>query len=325
MLYTVTLNPSIDRTLLLDGNLIVGDLNRGTLSRLCAGGKGINCAEAAACFGGSAAAYTVIGKENIEEFEKSTKGLSCEIRAEMKSGATRTCVKIYSKNKTLTECNEKGSKLSGNEMRAFIARLLSDMQSEGKPAFLLLSGSVPAGAESGIYGDLIALLQKLGVAIMLDCDGEALKKGLQNKPYLVKPNLSELEALTGQKYATLADIAAAAKELAVANETRVLVTVGGDGMIYADAERCLQVQVPYVPVANTVGAGDTVLGVLATCLEKGLAMEQALQLAAAAACAKVTVEPGEFPTQKDALPYLDRVQVTEMNNACRMDDGSDEK
>ena len=309
MLYTVTLNPTIDRSLSLYGNLIPGDLNRATLSGVCAGGKGINCARAASGMGGKAIAYTLIGKDNVEEFEKSTNMLSLEIRAEMKSGVTRTCIKMHNLNGMVTECNESGSKISANEMRNLMTRLLSDMKEEGKPTFLLLCGSVPAGTESSVYADMIALFNKLGVLVMLDCEGEALKKGIASSPYLVKPNLSELEGLVGKNLSSIEEIAAAAKELSLSHNTKVLVTIGGDGMIYADKENVIKVMVPDLKVSTTVGAGDTVLGVLAVCLERGLDIEKSLQLAAAAACAKVTALPGQFPIKKEVISYLDKIET----------------
>ncbi|MBE6637876.1 MAG: 1-phosphofructokinase family hexose kinase [Ruminococcaceae bacterium] len=309
MIYTVTLNPTIDRTLVLDGNLILGDVNRGNLTKVAAGGKGINCAQAACGMGSEAVAYCFIGKDNIEEFEKSTVGLNCDIRAEYKKGLTRTCLKVYANNGLTTEFNEYGSRLSAEEMKPFIARLIMDIQKEGKPEFIVLSGSVPPGVESGIYAGMIALFKKLGIPTMLDCDGETLRRGIESSPYLVKPNLSEFEAYCGGALQSIPEIIKNAKEVAQKYDTRLLVTIGGDGMIYADKEVCYRVTVPEVNCSTTVGAGDTVFGVLAAALSKGLSMEKSLQLAGAAACAKVVGQPGAFPVQSDVLPYLPKVSV----------------
>lgn len=312
MLYTVTLNPTIDRTILLDGNLTLGDVNRGNMYRVVAGGKGINCAEAAKGIGISAAAYTIIGKDNIEEFEKATKGLSAEIRAELKNGFTRTCIKVKGQNGLTTEINEKGCRISADEMRALISRILTDMKNEGKPSFVLLCGSVPPEVENGVYAGMIALIQKLGVPVMVDCDGSALKNALGAKPFLIKPNLSEFEALMGKTYENIIEMAKDAKKICLENNTAVLLTIGGDGMIYADQNNVYMVSVPTLPVSTTVGAGDTVLGVFAAALERHLPTDKALQLAAAAACAKVVGNPGDFPGQNQALPYLSQVSVTEL-------------
>ena len=319
MLYTVTLNPTIDRSLSLQGNLIPGDLNRATLSGVCAGGKGINCARAASGMGGKAVAYTLIGKDNVEEFEKSTQSLSLEIRAEMKSGVTRTCIKMHNSNGMVTECNESGSKISANEMRNLMSRLLSDMKEEGKPAFLLLCGSVPAGTENSVYADMIALFNKLGILVMLDCEGETLKKGIESSPYLVKPNLSELEGLVEKNLSSVEEIANTVKELSDRYNTKILVTIGADGMIYADKDRVLKVTVPDLKVSTTVGAGDTVLGVLAASLERGLDIEKSLQLAAAASCAKVTALPGQFPSKKEVMSYLDKIEVEDISKKSETD------
>lgn len=315
MIYTVTLNPTIDRSLSLSFNLIPGGLNRAMLQKVSAGGKGINCAEAASAMGVATAAYTVIGKDNIEEFEKSTVDLSSEVRAEMKNGITRTCIKLYNPGGMVTECNEYGSKLTESDMRALMTRILTDMRGEGNPSFLLLSGSIPPGVESGVYADMVALFKKLGVKVMLDCDGLALKKGIAASPYLVKPNLSELEELLEKPLPKLDDIVLAAKDLSLSYNTKVLVTLGGDGMVYADSEngKLLHVMVPDLAASTTVGAGDTVLGVFAACLEKGLEIEKSLQLAAAAACAKVKGAPGQFPNRKEAIPYLPQIFVEEIS------------
>ena len=314
MIYTVTLNPAIDRTLLLDGNLIPGDVNRATLKKVSAGGKGINCAEAAGSMGIPTAAYCIVGSDNVNEFQESTKGLSTHIRMLKRPGLTRTCIKMYGKNNLTTECNEKGDRISSKEMNNFLSMLMQDIQNEGKPEFILLSGSIPPGAESGLYADMAALFHRFGIRVMLDCDGEALEKGICAGVFLVKPNLSEFEAFCRRPLSTIEEIVEAAENAAKQYHTRILVTIGAQGMIYCDETSCYQVTVPSLTCKTTVGAGDTVLGVLAGGLARGLTMDKALQLAAAAACAKVTAEPGLFPRQSDVTPFLSQIEVVSLKS-----------
>ncbi len=310
MIYTVTLNPTIDRTLKLDSILSVGNMNRGELENVVGGGKGLNCAEAATLMGADAAAYCILGKDNAAEFERCVEHLACKIRPYFKNGYTRTCLKVFDTNGTMTELNEKGSKLTGTEMKGFLEMLVSDIQKGGKPDFVLLSGSIPQGADDGLYAAMIALLSRLGISVMLDCDGEALKKGIAASPFLVKPNLPEFEAFVGYEFEDLSEIAQKASEVAKQYKTKVLVTLGADGMIYSDGETILRVTTPETEASAPVGAGDTVLGVLAAALSKGLPMDKALLLSGACACAKVNMTPGSFPRQMDAAKYLTDVYVT---------------
>ena len=310
MLYTITLNPALDRSLQLDGVLSVGNMNRANLKNVVAGGKGLNCAEAAAVMGADVASYCVVGKENAIEFERAASAYTCKIRPCYKKGQTRTCLKVFDTDGTMTEINEKGTRMSGEELKDFLERLVSDIKIEGKPKFVLLSGSTPSGTEDGLYAAMIALFGKMGVPVMLDCDGESLKKGIAACPFLVKPNLAEFEAFMGYEFEDMAEIAETARVLAQKYRTRILVTMGADGMLYSDGEEILRVSIPSLPATAPVGAGDTVLGVLACGLSKGLSIEQALVLAAAASCAKVMMTPGAFPYQKDAAKYMSEITVT---------------
>lgn len=82
-----------------------------------------------------------------------------------------------------------------------------------------------------------------------------------------------------------------------------IVTLGGKGLLAVWPDR--ELFVPAWPVAaiDTIGAGDCFCGALAALLDEGLALEQALSKASAAA-ALCTLKPGALP----AMPARDDVE-----------------
>jgi len=85
---------------------------------------------------------------------------------------------------------------------------------------------------------------------------------------------------------------------AAASGRRLVVTLGGEGVVAIDAGAVIRVPAMKVTPVDTVGAGDTFCGYLAAGLEKGLGFEEALARAATAgslACLKPGAQPS-IPT-----------------------------
>jgi type 1 glutamine amidotransferase len=116
----------------------------------------------------------------------------------------------------------------------------------------------------------------------VDCEGEKLRKALSAGVYLVKPNLGELEAITGKQYINKAQMIEGAKKLIAMGSKYVLLSLGQSGAILTDGTNHLYCRSANVAVNSTVGAGDSMIAAASLMIEEGKCMEEVLRAAVAA-------------------------------------------
>ena len=150
---------------------------------------------------------------------------------------------------------------------------------------MVFGGSVAPGLKDDIYFKLIETSLKHGCRCILDAEGDLLKKGIEAKPFMIKPNLFELKTLTGKELGSTEEIKAAAQEIIKSGVQIVLISLGGDGAMIVTKDEAWFAQGMKVTVKNTVGAGDTMVsGAVKGLLGGGDACEVLRQAAAAATC-----------------------------------------
>lgn len=121
---------------------------------------------------------------------------------------------------------------------------------------------------------------------------------------VLTPNEGELQALAG-----CAETAQAAQRLLERGVGAVVVTLGARGCcLYRPGQAPLSILGHAVPVADTIGAGDTFTGALAAALARGEDWEAALRLANAAAALSTQARGavGAMPTRDAAMAWLAR-------------------
>ncbi len=305
MIATVTLNPAIDKTYTASG-LIMGQVNRMKTVRNLAGGKGINVTKILRQYGYPVTALGFSGGYTgsfIENYLKEIKAVSAFTRVHEE---TRSSINVIAEDGYITEILEPGPEITKQEKERFLADYklaLADCR------LVVLSGSVPRGLTEDIYETLIRLAGKQDKRVILDTSGEYLVNGVKGNPFMIKPNLRELEYLTGQKIAGTADVASAAKELAARGIAHVMVSLGEKGLIYASADfnEVLYASSPDVRMKNTIGCGDSVTASFCMSCLKQEDAELTLRKAVAisAACA-TTFEIGIIPMDlaEELLPEV---------------------
>jgi tagatose 6-phosphate kinase len=222
--------------------------------------------------------------------------------------------------------HEAGPAVSAAEFAAFLARYQAMLA--GADA-VVLSGSLPPGLPDGTYATLVEAARAAGVPAVLDTHGEALRLGAAAGPAIVKPNLSELEALAGRSLlaeagaglaadaglaprADLAAVADAARELCTAGAEAVVVTLGPDGLLAVTADGGWRARPPAAVAGNATGAGDAVAAALAHGLVLGRPWDERLRHAAALGAATAAAPvAGEFRGE-DYLGTLGAVTVEQV-------------
>lgn len=278
MIFTVTCNPALDCTVRL-GDLRQGSINFTDGCVLSPGGKGINVSRVLAALGEETKAYAFAAGSNGKLLEEAL--MQADVLPYflyLPQGQTRINVKLYGTQET--QLNAPGPAVSA----ADVERLLADLEVLCWPKekhILCLCGSLPPGMGADSYARMLAATKECARAIV-DTSGEALLRALAERPWLVKPNREELEALAGRALPTLPEVITAAEALMDKGAQNVLVSLGGEGALLCaeDGGRLYQ-PAPTGTVIGTVGAGDSTVAGFAAGWQRYGDMAQALRLGVA--------------------------------------------
>lgn len=307
MIYTVTLNPALDKTAVVAG-FAVDEVNRIVDLRQDPGGKGINVSKVVTELGGSTRALALLGGPTGRKIEAMLADAGIDVWAFEAGGETRTNLKIVDPElDTHTDVNEPGPEASPETLAAMLDSLVRELSAGD---VVVLSGSLPKGAPADTYATWCRACAEAGAKVFLDADGEPLAHGLDALPYLVKPNEVELGRICGRPLDDEEDILDEARALVSRGVGRVVVSMGGAGSILVDGSRALVARSPRVPVGSTVGAGDSVVAALALAEERGLGLEDAIRLAMATGAANVMQSGTQAAPRTVVDGLLDRVTVT---------------
>jgi 1-phosphofructokinase len=284
MITTVTLNPAVDKTIEID-NFSVGNVNRISSSRLDAGGKGINVSKVIQSLGGESRAVGILAGKNGEFISEYLDSIKIDNDFVFIDGETRINTKVVDKIKhTNTDINEIGPLVSAENLDKVCSKFYETAQ---KDSILILSGSIPKNVDKSIYKMWIEKAKLKGLKTILDADGELFKQGIEAGPYLVKPNINELEGLFNKKIDTTEEAIKAAKELLNYGIEIVVVSLGADGALFVKKDLVILASGITVEVKSTVGAGDSMVAALALSMDKGYDFEKAVKLSVACGTASV--------------------------------------
>jgi tagatose 6-phosphate kinase len=312
VILVVALNPALDVTHHVPGIDWTG-VNRPTVVRARAGGKGLNVARTLQAIGAEVAVMGFAGGVTGGELESALAGLGVPTAFTRISGHTRrTFAVVDSVRGGAALFNEPGPRVEPDEywqLRGAYERALA-----GSTA-VVLSGSLPQGLSPDTYAELGAMAAAAGVPTVLDAHGEALIRGAAARPAIVKPNLAELQVITGRSLSTArgadaAAVALAARELRAAGPRAVVVTLGADGLWATTDDGSWQALPPGDVTGNPTGAGDAVTAALAHGLVLGRPWDERLRHAVALGTASAAAPvAGEF-SHADYAEALAGVRVS---------------
>ena len=308
-IYTVTLNPALDKTVRVP-NFAVDQVNRITWLRQDAGGKGINVSKVIAKLGGESTAIAVLAGQTGQWIANALDENNIKVHAITVPGETRTNLKVVdTEGGTNTDINEPGPEVTDSVLDQALVDVVSKTSASD---IVVLSGSLPRGVSIDTYGRWTHALRNAGLKVYLDADGAALSAGLEQKPYFTKPNDHELSAMLGRELVDVNAIATAASEIVAGGIDTVCVSMGGNGAVYATANEVWYAGPVKVKVGSTVGAGDSVVAAFAFADAQGLSTEDALRLAMATGAANV-MESGTQAADRSVVDSLiEKVQLTRL-------------
>ena len=306
MITTICLNPALDRTVTVD-SLVPGQVNRIRTSRTDVGGKGVNVAVVCRRLGLDA---RVIGCAGVDGYAKlrakaNAENIGCDFHTV--EGSIRVHTKVVPLDgRGVTELNEPGPTLTAEDLDVFFEMALD---AAADSDYVVLTGSLPPGCPAYTYRELIRLLK---VPCILDVGGEALRLGVEAKPFLIKPNHHELAATVGCELHTMEDIRAAAQSFVDGGIRHVVASLGKVGALYVGEEGCFYAPEIPVEVKSTVGAGDALVGGLLYGLVTGGSMREGFRAGAAAGTASVMTEGTQLIIPDDFMRLIQQVQIQEL-------------
>ncbi len=307
MITGVCLNPSFDKTVEVDA-LALGEVNRIRSVRVDMGGKGVNVAVVARRLGLDALCIGCMGEQGAQHFIRLMDAEGLPHRFLTVPGAVRTNLKVVSRDgKGVTELNEPGAPLSGKAMEDFFALAKEEA---ARSEYVVLTGSLPPGCPDDTYGELIRAMG--GTRCILDAGGPVLRLGAEAGPFLLKPNLAELEQALDAQLRTLRAIRDAALIFLRKGASHVVVSMGAMGAMYVSEARTLYAPALRVEARSTVGAGDAMVGGMLLGLQKSGDMAQAFRYGIAAGAASVMTEGTQLIHPEDFERLVSQVKVQEV-------------
>ncbi|CCZ91123.1 1-phosphofructokinase [Clostridium sp. CAG:167] len=254
MIYTVTLNPSLDYVVDVD-DFELGRTNRAVSERLYAGGKGINVSFVLKNLGFESTALGFSAGFTGEEIKKQIqeRGIT-ENLITVLNGQSRINIKLRGQQET--EINGMGPDIE----KEHIQQLLKKLSVLSPGDYLILAGSVPMKINDTIYYDILKTLDKKGIKAVVDTTGDLLLNVLKYHPFLIKPNIHELSELFSTEIKTKEEVVQYGLKLQDMGAQNVIVSMAGDGAVFiCENGEIYKSEAPKGVVKNSVGAGDSMV------------------------------------------------------------------
>ena len=282
---TFTPNPALDLSTAVD-RLVGSHKLRCAAPEVHPGGGGINVARVLHRLGSEVLALYPAGGATGERLHALLAAEGVPARPLPIAGETRESLTVLARDSGQEyRFVLPGPRLSDAEWQAALTHLQT---LPSAPAWLISSGSLPPGVADDGHAQVARLAQHIGARMVVDSSGAALSAALAQGVWLVKPSLRELSDLAGTPLSPLADQQQAARDLIGRGHAQVVaLSLGAEGALLVTADQCLQADALPVPVAGSVGAGDSFLAGLIWALDRQAHPAQALATAMAAGAAAV--------------------------------------
>ncbi|HEY3310352.1 MAG TPA: 1-phosphofructokinase [Anaerolineales bacterium] len=312
MIYTLTLNPAVDRELTVPAVEFDAVL-RASESRVDFGGKGFNVSRMLRSMNVSSTAVGYVGGKAGEMLEEGLHSLGIGTDFVRVPGETRTNVSIVTQTHGhYIKVNEKGPVVDGSKQAELLDKLAHIARAGD---WWVVAGSLPPGVPESFYAQVVRALNQGGAMTILDTTGEALRLGCAEKPYLVKPNAEEAHQLTGLPMESPQEIAAAAAAIRKLGAQNIVISLGKAGALLQTAEATWFTHSPSIKEKNPIGAGDSMVGGLAWGLSRGKSLKDSLGWGVACGAATASMSGTEVGTLPLIEELLTRVRFESLETS----------
>ncbi|WP_374593176.1 1-phosphofructokinase family hexose kinase [Aquabacterium sp.] len=311
---TLTMNPALDVATAIDRVVPDHKLRCGA-AVTHPGGGGINVARVVRRLGGDVLALYPAGGTHGSTLSRLLDDERVPRRAVPIAGDTRESLAVHEAS---TGHDYRfvlpGPTLQAAEWQACLDAIDAIVATPPAPRMVVLSGSLPPGVPVDFHARVARAASARGCRVVLDSSGPALAAALQAGVYLVKPSLRELQDLVGHPLPEPADQLAACRQLIGSGQAQVVaLTLGADGALLVSADQAWRAQALRVPVASTIGAGDSFVGGLVWALDQppaaGLDLAEAFRWAMASSVAALASAGTALCDVADVRRLLAQIEI----------------
>jgi 1-phosphofructokinase len=302
MIYTCTLNPSIDYVVKLDSNLELGETNRAHRESFHPGGKGINVSIVLNNLGVKSDLLGFLGGFTGQYIENELKHMKyMKLHFTPVVGNTRINIKL--KGASETEINANGPIITDQNYE----QLLEKIGKISKNDLFILSGSIPSTIKHHVYEDIAEQVHKKKAILIVDSRKDNILETLKYKPFLIKPNKAELNEIFSVQVQSDSEVIHFAKRLQEMGAQNVLVSLGADGAILVTEKTVLKANVPPGQLVNSVGSGDSMIAGFVYEYHKTKDYDEALKTASA--CGSATAYSEGLATREKIEQLRPIIQI----------------
>lgn len=302
---TLTVNPTIDKSTSVDA--VASEIKlRCASPQYEPGGGGINVSRAISKLGGDSLAIYTAGGGTGQHLNSLLEREGIPIKPIAISGMTRENLTVYEETTGLQyRFGMPGPNIT--EWRACIEACFSQ-----DAEYLVASGSLAPKMPIDFYQQLALRAKEKNIKLIVDTSGEALEACAEAGVFMLKPNLRELEILSGKKFQSEEQMVEIAQELIRDGMSEAFViSVGAQGAMLITADNTVKMRPPVVPVQSKVGAGDSMVGGIVWALGNGESLETSVRYGIAAGSAAVMTPGTELCRYDDVMNIFKRIAIVD--------------
>ena len=302
---TLTLNPCLDKNTSVHS--VASEIKlRCEAPMLEAGGGGVNVSRAIQNMEGESLAIMPLGGGNGDVIRRLLERDKMAFEAIATQANTRENFIVFENSTSLQyRFGMPGEPLTDNEIETCIAAVLG-----ANADYIVASGSLPPSVPDDFYAQLAMRVKKTSAHLIVDTSGAALERMVGSSVFLLKPNIHELEILSGQKFEGEEQMVAVARHLISQKMAQVLViSLGAQGAALISEDDYVQMKPPVVPIRSKVGAGDSMVGGMTYALAQGWSLRDAVRYGIAAGSAAVMNDGAELCKKADVERIYPKVKV----------------
>ncbi len=287
--------------------LHLDEVNRAVEVSDYASGKSINVAKVAHTLGEDVLATGFLGGDNGRFIRQDLNTLGVPHDFVGVEPRTRMCITVIDRGSgRVTELVEESREVEPIAWETLQSRV-SDLLRKTK--LLVLSGSLPPSPPRDFYAFCIDRANAANVRTILDAAGEPLRQALSKRPFVVKPNRSELAKTLDCKIDSDGAFRDAMKRLIDLGPTWAIVTEGKVGVTISDGKQFWRIRSPEVKAISPIGSGDALAAGVAVALVRGESMPQACRLGVACGAANAMTDRAGVLRREDVDALLPQIRV----------------
>lgn len=302
---TLTLNPVVDKSTSVES--VASEIKlRCEVPTFEAGGGGVNVSRVIHKLGGEAVTVLTLGGGNGQILRHLLQNEGLDLHAVATKSRTRENFIVFERATTLQyRFGMPGEYVTAEELQAVV-----DATFAVDADYIVASGSLPAGVPDEIYAQIAERASGTKARVIVDTSGRALDTLAGSHVYLLKPNINELEILSGEKFEGEEQMIRVTRRLIANGMAKVfVVSLGAQGAALITPDEYVAFRPPLVPIKSKVGAGDSMVGGLTLALARGWSLTEAVRYGIAAGTACVMTPGTELCRREDVEHIYPKVKI----------------